>query len=273
MRTLNKAGATGRAAKVVASGCVAVLLAACGAPVDPDAGRGSDVPPDISDLCGTRTSLNTPLPGVLRSVSRSTIELSPEDTGLANVISIIRGVDSCDGSSAETVVEYEIGADGLVLSVDGETPETERRFVISDGCLQIQTTPDAGADDGGNGSDGSGSDDGGSREDGGNEDPGPCGESGFPLFQKLTDNDPETDPYVCIEVAEGESCQDCSDGDGGWTFTTRTTVTFRATRSLAFVQALDLCTFELSESNIRIGETVTATLISTTRFEPIIPDP
>ncbi|MCG3129316.1 MAG: hypothetical protein FLDDKLPJ_00042 [Phycisphaerae bacterium] len=270
MRTLNQVGAVGRAATAVASGCVAVILAACGAPVDPDAGRGSDVPPDLSDLCGTRTSRNAPSPGILRGISRSTIELSPEDTGLARVISIIRGVDACDGASGETVVEYEVGADGLVLSVDGELPQTERRFVISDGCLQIQSAvPDADDDDGG--SDESGSDDGGSGGDD-DGDPGPCGENGFPLFQKLTDNDPETDPYVCIEVAEGESCQDCSDGDDGWTFTTRTTVTFRATRSLAFVQALDLCTFELSESNIRIGETVTATLISTTRFEHAGPE-
>lgn len=267
MRTLNKTGVARRAATAVASGCFMIFVAACGAPVDPDAGRGSDAPPDLSDLCGTRTSRNAPPPGILRSVSRSTIELSPEDTGLANVISIIRGAGSCDESPVETVVEYEIGADGLVLSVDGETPEIVRRFVISDGCLQIQTTPDAGADDDDDGSDGSETDNGGSGADGGNEDPGPCGESGFPLFQKLTDNDPETDPYVCIEVAEGESCQDCSEGDDVWTFTTRTTVTFRAMRSLASVQTLDLCTFELSEFNIRIGETVIATLISTTRFE------
>ncbi len=257
---------------------LALLCSCAGGLADPTAGRGEEVP-DISELCGTRTTSTLPAPGSLRAVTTTVLEFDPPDSALAKVISVVQDLDGCEEDPGETV-DLEIGENGAIISIDGDPAQQGQRFAIADGCLEVVADPpadnsndntDSGSDSGDDGSDdsGDGSDSGDGTSDG-SEDPGPCGADGFPIFQEILNADPETDPYVCVQVTEGDSCQDCSEQAGAWTFTTRSVVTFRALRSLAGVQAVDLCEGSAELVDIRLGQTVHMTVTTTTRFGSVI---
>lgn len=260
---------------------LAALLCSCaGGPVDPAAGRGEEVP-DISELCGTRTTSTVPAPGSLRAVTTTVLEFDPPDSALAKVISVVQDLDGCEEDAGETV-DLEIGEGGAIVSIDGDPALQPQRFAIADGCLKVVVDPPADnsndnadggsgeSDDSGSGADSGDGSDSGEGTDDGSADPGPCGADGFPIFQEILNADPETDPYICVQVTEGDSCQDCSEEAGAWTFTTRSIVTFRALRSLAGVQAVDLCEGSAELVDIRLGQTVRMTVTTTTRFESVI---
>ncbi|MCC7290928.1 MAG: hypothetical protein IT449_02565 [Phycisphaerales bacterium] len=269
----------------VGAALAAMLCACAGGPADPTAGRGEEVP-DISELCGTRVTSTVPAPGRLRAISTTVLEFDPPDSGLAKVISVVQDLDGCEEDASETV-ELEIGEGGAIVSIDGDPALQGQRFAIADGCLEIAADPpadntndnaDGGSDsgDGDSGASGDGSgvagdgSDSGDGTSGSSDDPGPCGVDGFPIFQEILNADPETDPYICVQVTEGDSCQDCSEEAGAWLFTTRSIVTFRALRSLAGVQAVDLCEGSAELVDIRLGQTVRMTVTTTTRFEAVI---
>lgn len=268
----------------VAAGVAAAGLIGC-APAP-----GSDVP-NISDLCGTRTAATIPQAGAIRAASQAQATFDSASTALEKVIRSVPDVFPCPGDEPLTQ-EYVVGADGVIQTIDGATTENTW-FVVSDGCLQI--SHDAPASSGKSRADINDSsasrqaaqqvraaflalhsdarDSGdtgattGTRQAGATTN---CAQDSFPVAQTLGDSfDPATDPYVCVRIVEGDSCQDCDDADGGWTFKTRTTLIFTAIGSLTDVQTHDVCTEEDDTVDLRLGEEVRVTIAIETRFEPV----
>lgn len=252
---------------------------------------GSDVP-NISDLCGTRTADTLPPPGTLRSVTRTVVTFQSSGSALEKIIRSFPDVFPCPAAQEPVIRDYVVDTEGRILSIDGAETDQDETFVIAEGCLQIRSAqpsmagrlrPDTTDPNASwqaaqevravllsrrfRDRHPSASSSTGTRQSGSST---ICADNAFPITRSLEDDfDPVTDPYVCVRLLEGESCQDCDDADGGWTFRTRTTLIFTALGGLTEVQTRDVCTDEEDVVNLRLGEEVRVTLAIETRFEPV----